>query len=59
METILTSDECMKCEYGTLDATNKAKPYIKCSLHDKTYHYGLCMCCDDFRKRVDKIDILS
>lgn len=52
METIITS-QCLECENGTLDKTDKAKPKVLCALKDKTYYYGQCIACDDFTKRKD------
>lgn len=45
--TMIISSECEKCEYGTIDHTDKSKMTIYCSRKDKKYYYGQYISCDN------------
>ena len=45
-ENTITTNECEKCKYGTVDYTDKAKLPVYCSYKDKTYVYGQRIPCD-------------
>lgn len=47
--TINTKD-CEKCKYCTLNESNKASIKIICSAHEKEYHYGQRLECNDYEK---------
>lgn len=51
MEMIITS-KCETCEYGSIDDTNKARIKVYCSSRDKTYCYGQCIPCEDYKKKI-------
>lgn len=51
MNMILT-DECVDCEYCTVQEKSKADIFIVCSAKEKTYRYGQCIPCEQKRKKV-------
>ena len=51
MSEVIITSQCEKCIYGTLDETNKARIKVHCAARDKTYCYGQCIPCDDYKKR--------
>ncbi len=50
MKTINTAG-CSKCQYCTLDESDKSNIKVNCSAHDKTYTYGKRIECEDFLRR--------
>lgn len=56
MTTIITS-ECVNCQYGTLDDTDKSKVKIHCDYKDKDYYYGQYVPCDVDNKNKRKKDV--
>ena len=50
MKMILTS-ECEKCEYGSIDDSNKSCIKVKCTDKNKEYFFGQCVPCGNMRKR--------
>lgn len=51
--TINTS-ECSKCQFCTLDETDKKRIVVHCSARDKDYMYGQRIPCDDMKKKGKK-----
>lgn len=44
---MITTSECEKCEYGKVDASNKAKVIVHCSAKNKDYVYGARIPCEE------------
>ncbi|MFG6378180.1 MAG: hypothetical protein K1W19_07680 [Lachnospiraceae bacterium] len=53
MGMIITS-QCESCQHGSIDATNKARIKVFCFKKDRTYYYGQCIQCDDYKKKTDE-----
>lgn len=53
MGVIITS-QCESCQYGSIDETNKARIKVFCSRKDRTYCYGQCIQCDNYKKKPDE-----
>lgn len=51
MEVIITS-QCESCQYGLVDDADKSRIKVYCSTKDKTYCYGQCIQCDDYKKKI-------
>jgi len=49
-ENTITTNECEKCKYGTIDYSNKAKLPVYCSYKNKTYVYGQRIPCDYYEE---------
>ncbi len=47
---VITTDQCEHCVYGSVNEISKAEMYVHCQRKDKTYFFGQCVPCDDFRK---------
>lgn len=51
--TMINTSECEKCNYGSLDETNKARVKVYCADKKKTFYYGQCIPCENRKKRKD------
>lgn len=51
MSKVINTAQCETCESGFIDDTNKARVKVTCSTKEKTYYYGQCIQCDEYRKR--------
>ena len=51
MSKVTNTAQCETCESGFTDDTNKARVKVICSAKEKTYYYGQCIQCDEYRKR--------
>jgi len=47
---MINTSECEKCEYGTIDDTNKGRIIVHCSSKNKDYIYGACIPCEEGHK---------
>ncbi len=54
---VITTDQCETCINGSIIEESKARIYVHCALKGKTYFFGQCINCDDYKKRSDWIII--
>lgn len=45
---VCTDTECPKCQYGTLDDSNKARLKVYCANKEKEIYYGKMIDCDNY-----------
>lgn len=50
MTDMIITSECEQCIHSTIDASDKSKLKIYCSVKEKTYYWGQCIPCDEKRK---------
>lgn len=50
MKMIIT-EECEKCMYGTVNDDDPRRVTVYCKAKDKTYYYGQCVPCEDYKKK--------
>lgn len=50
---VITTDQCETCVSGDIIEESKARIYVYCKLRDKTYFFGQCIACDDYKRRKD------
>lgn len=47
---MITTAECLQCEFGSMSKDSKQKVY--CSVKDKTYIYGQRIPCENKKKKI-------
>ncbi len=50
---VITTDQCETCINGDIIEESKARIYVHCEIKDKTYFFGQCIACDDYKRRKD------
>lgn len=53
MGMIIAGQECLDCEYSTINDHDKARIKVVCAVRGKEYYYGQCIPCED-KKKVKK-----
>lgn len=54
MGMIIVGQDCLDCQYATIDETDKARVRVHCDARDKQYYYGQCIPCEDKVKQIIK-----
>jgi len=53
MTMIITGQQCENCIYSDINDDDKSRIRVYCGARDRSYWWGQCVPCEDYRKKED------